>query len=279
MSKTPDQLCIHTITNKPWSIEECIHNYASAGVGGISIWRNCVEGKNLRQINRMVNESGLSVVSYVRGGFFPATDIRDRQKAIDENLKIIDEAYQLGAPLVVLVCGAVPGQSLAESRNQIRDGIAACLDHAQEADVRLGIEPLHPMYSDDRSAINTLSQATDMAMELDHPNIGVTLDVYHTWWDDRLEAETLRCGRNNKLFSYHICDWKTPTTDLLNDRGLMGEGCIPLQEIERWVEQAGFYGFHEVEIFSNHYWSMDQTTFLKRITEAWNRMCADKHGS
>jgi len=267
-----ENLCIHTITNKPWTLEECAMHYGKAGIGGISIWRQAVEGMKLSHAGRRVREEGLSIVSYVRGGFFPALEVDSRKSAIDENLRIIDEAYELGAPLVVLVCGSIPGQDLEVSRSQIQDGIAACLDHAQEADIKLGIEPLHPMYSDDRSAINTLKQANDIAIQLDHPQIGVTLDVYHTWWDSQLESETKRCGAHGKLFSYHICDWKTPTQDLLNDRGIMGEGCIDIPRISDWVTQAGFHGFHEVEIFSNRHWESDQKVFLQKIIDAWNKL-------
>ena len=48
-----------------------------------------------------------------------------KMESVYNNLKAIDEAEALGAPLIVLVCGAVPGQPLEESRNQIADGIAA----------------------------------------------------------------------------------------------------------------------------------------------------------
>ena len=65
--------------------------------------------------------------------------------------------------MIVLVCGADPSQPLEDSRKQIRDGIAAILPEATAAGVRLAIEPLHPMYADTRSAINTLAQANDMA--------------------------------------------------------------------------------------------------------------------
>jgi len=56
---------------------------------------------------------------------------------------------------------------------------------------------------------------------------------------------------------------------MLNDRGLMGEGCINIKEIRGWVEEAGFKGFNEVEIFSNLYWKEDQSEFLNKITEAY----------
>ena len=207
-------------------------------------------------------------LSLVRGGFFPGLDPASRQKSLDDNRRCIDEAKALGAPIIVLVCGAAVGQSLAESRKQIAEGIAAILPHARAAGVKLAIEPLHPMYADTRSAINTLKQANDLAAQFD-ASVGVAVDVYHVWWDDQLETEIARCGQLGKLFAYHVCDWRSPTVDLLNDRGLMGEGCIPLRVIRGWVEAAGFQGFIEVEIFSNRLWQTDQVEFVRKIQEAY----------
>jgi sugar phosphate isomerase/epimerase len=141
--------------------------------------------------------------------------------------------------------------------------------HAEAAGVKLGIEPLHPAYADTRSAINTLQQANDLAEAFDTEALGVVVDVYHLWWDPDLEAEIARCGANGHLFAYHVCDWKSPTEHLLLDRGLMGEGCIPLRQIRGWVEDAGFDGFVEVEIFSETYWQQDQHAFLDRIQRAY----------
>ncbi len=263
------RLCVHTITTKPWSIEEAARRFSEAGVGGITVWRDALAGRDIRQTGHMLRELNLEVVSLCRGGFFPHADAAGRQRALDDNRQAIDEAAALGAPHVVLVCGAVPGQPLEESRKQIRDGIAAVLPHAEAAGVKLAIEPLHPMYADSRSAVNTLAQANDMAEELDSPWVGVAVDVYHLWWDPALETEIYRCGRNEQLLAFHLCDWKTPTTDLLNDRGLMGEGCINLRQIRGWVEKAGFTGFNEVEIFSNRYWAGDQAAFLEKIIGAY----------
>ena len=125
------------------------------------------------------------------------------------------------------------------------------------------------MYAADRSAINTLGQANDMAEFFRSDYVGVAVDVYHLWWDQDLEKEIIRCGANGNLFAYHVCDWKVNTIDLLNDRGLMGEGCIDLKKIRGWVESTGFNGFCEVEIFSNIHWAKDQDIFLKEITEAF----------
>jgi sugar phosphate isomerase/epimerase len=263
------RLCVHTITTKPWAIEQAAREYAGAGIGGITVWRDALSGRNIPDTANMLRDLNLEVVSLCRGGFFPALAAGARQAAIDDNRRAIDEAAALGAPLVVLVCGAAPGQSLIRSREQIQEGIAACLPHAAAAGVKLAIEPLHPMYAGDRSAINTLAQANDMAEALHSPQVGIAVDVYHLWWDPDLEGQIRRCGRQGNLLAFHLCDWKTPTLDMLNDRGLMGEGCIDLKQIRGWVEEAGFTGFNEVEIFSNIYWQQDQHQFLEKIRTAY----------
>jgi len=163
----------------------------------------------------------------------------------------------------------VPGQSLVESRKQITDGIASTLPLAESLGVKLAIEPLHPMYADDRSAINTLGTANEICDELNHPLVGIAFDVYHLWWDPDLEGQTQRAADANRLFAYHVCDWMTPTSDLLNDRGLMGEGCIDLRGIRGMVEGAGFDGMIEVEVFSNRWWEKPTAEFLEAIQQAY----------
>ena len=263
------KLCIHTITTKPWDIETAAARYAEAGVKGITVWRNALEGKDVTKTGEMIRSHGMEVVSLCRGGFFPNIEKQKRVEAIEENRRIVEEAAALGAPMVVLVCGAEPKQSLEDSRKQIQEGIMGTLDHAKDHNVKLAIEPLHPMYADTRSAINTLKQANDMAEEIASPQVGVAVDVYHLWWDEDLEQEIMRCGSNNNLVAFHVCDWKVPTNDFLLDRGLMGEGCINIPQIREWVENAGFKGMNEVEIFSSTYWQEDQDLFLGKIVEAY----------
>jgi sugar phosphate isomerase/epimerase len=263
------KLCIHSITTKPWKIEEAAMNFSVAGVKAITVWRDTLEGRNIKQTGKMLHDHDLTIVSLCRGGFFPAKDLNKRKLAIDDNRRAIEEAAQLGAPLLVLVCGADPSQPLEESRKQIQDGIGELIPQASAAGIKLAIEPLHPMYADTRSAINSMKQANDMAEELNSPWVGVAVDVYHVWWDPFLEKEIKRCGENGHLMAFHICDWKVPTADMLLDRGLMGEGCIPVKQIRSWVEAAGFTGFNEVEIFSTTHWKENQTEYLQKIIRAY----------
>ncbi|MCH2026567.1 MAG: sugar phosphate isomerase/epimerase [Verrucomicrobiales bacterium] len=272
MPKKLSEIAIHTITNKPWSTEQCIKEYASAGIGGITFWRYSFEGRDPKDVGRQARESGLKVTSVARGGFFTGQTQEQRQNSIDENKRAIDESHEVGSPSLVLVCGSTPGQGLRESRQQIEEGIEQCLDHAAEAGVVLAIEPLHPLYAADRSAINTMEQANEICENLNsHPNIGIAVDVYHTWWDDHLKHQIERCASNGNLASFHICDWLSPMQDTLNDRGLMGEGTINISEISEWINSTGFEGFHEVEIFSNRWWNSDQSEYLKKIVNYFEK--------
>jgi sugar phosphate isomerase/epimerase len=263
------RLCVHTMTTKPWSLDEAVRRYAAAGIKGLTVWRNTFAEQGPAAAGAMIRDQGLSVVSLCRGGFFPADTVENRARAIDDNRRCIDEAAALRAPLIVLVCGSGAGLSLEESREQISEGIAAVLPHAAAAGVKLAIEPLHPMYAGDRSAVNTMAQARALCAEQKSPWLGIALDVYHTWWDNDLEAQIRASGREGTLFAFHICDWRVPTVDLLEDRGLMGEGCIPIRKIRGWVEEAGFKGFHEVEVFSRRLWASDQVKYLEDIKAAY----------
>jgi len=174
---------------------------------------------------------------------------------LDDNRRAIDEAAALGARCLILVCGGLMplSRDLAAARALVQEGLAALLPHARAAGVPLAIEPLHPMYAAERCCINTLAQANDLCDELGH-GIGVAIDVYHLWWDPDLAHEIARAGKAGRILAFHLSDWLVPTTDLLLDRGMMGDGVIDLRGIRGWVEAAGFDGLSEVEIFSERNW-------------------------
>jgi sugar phosphate isomerase/epimerase len=265
------RLCLHTITTKPWNLEQAVEKYVQAGIGGISVWRNYLVGRELNNCSRLLAESGLNVVSLVRGGFFTGITAESREKALDENKKALNEAAAINAGMLVLVCGATPGQPLDVSRRQIISALEKLLPVAEKYRVKLTIEPLHPMYADSRSAINTLEQANDLAELFNSPWLGIAVDVYHLWWDPHLEDQINRCARQDNLYAFHLCDWRSPTVDILNDREIMGKGIIGLQKIIDWVKKTGYSGFYEVEIFSNRYWKSDQDKFLKEIIDSYLR--------
>lgn len=269
-------LAIHTFTTKPWSLTECIEGYAKRGIGGISIWRETLEGEDLCSVPKHLADAGLTGVSLVRGGFFTGKTKAERDAKLEENRQVIKEAAMLELPSVVLVCGATVGQTPRENYVQIRDGIGAIADEAQAMGVRLLVEPLHPIYAGDRSGISSLKVANDLCAELNHPNVGIALDVYHVFWEQNLAEQIDRASQNGWLDTYHICDFKPDQSDILLDRGIMGEGCIRLDEIDRHMCEAGFDGFREVEIFSSKWWAHDQDEYLDTILHSYDQIYTTK---
>jgi sugar phosphate isomerase/epimerase len=245
-------------------LPEIIEACARRGIRAISPWRDQVAMAGLDTISKLVKTHGLALSGYCRGGMFTATDDAGLKAAHADNRRAVDEACALGARCLVLVVGALPGalagkaahKDIQLSRTQVTDGIGALLDYAGSCGMPLAIEPLHPMYAADRACINTMEQALDVCDELDPTQseaLGVALDVYHCWWDPKLKDQIARAGKA-RLLAFHVCDWMTPTTDLLNDRGMMGDGVIDIPKIRGWVEAQGFDGYSEVEIFSTGNW-------------------------
>jgi sugar phosphate isomerase/epimerase len=275
MPSDPQLLSLNTATTRArWGLAQAIEGCARHGVRGISPWRDQLQAMGVEAAAQAIRAHGLTVTGLCRGGMFSAADAQGRKAALQDNLRAVDEAHALGAQCLVLVVGGLPAGSkdIAGAREQVRDGIAALLPRARQAGVPLAIEPLHPMYAADRACINTLSQALDLCDELDprrQGGLGVALDVYHVWWDPNLQPQIARAGRA-RLLAFHVCDWLVPTRDLLNDRGMIGDGVIDVPSIRSWMESGGYAGFHEVEIFSVDWWGRDPDEVLE--------ICKDRHG-
>jgi sugar phosphate isomerase/epimerase len=265
-------------TRKQWSLAQAVAGCARHGIRGIAPWRDQLHEMGIQPAAHAIRGNGLTVTGLCRGGMFPAADAAGREAAIDDNLRAVDEAHALGARCLVLVVGGLPegSKDIAGAREQVRDGIAAILPHSRQAGIPLAIEALHPMYAADRACINTLGQALDLCDALDPRNeggLGVAVDVYHVWWDPQLERQIERAGKA-RLLAFHICDWLVPTRDLLNDRGMMGDGVIDLPRIRSWMQHAGYAGFHEVEIFSElDWWRRDPDQVLETCKERHQRFC------
>lgn len=262
-------LSLNTVSVKEkWGLAECIEGCARHGIPGISPWRDVLHAMGVDAAARHIRDAGLTVTGLCRGGMFPAADAAGRAAAIEDNRRAIAEAHALNAACLVMVCGGLPpgSKDLLGARNMVRDGLEAILPEARAAGVILALEPLHPMTCADRSVLSTLGQALDLCDALEPKgghNVGVAVDVYHVWWDPDLAAQMARAG--TRIAAFHACDWLVPTTDLVFDRGMPGDGCIDIAGIRAMAEAAGFQGFTEVEILSRRWWAEDPDHVLATI--------------
>ena len=247
-------------------IGEVIEAVARAGFAAIAPWRREVEGQDVAAIARRMRDAGLAVPGYCRSTYIPATDKAGFAANVEANQRAIADAGVLGARSFVMVVGGLPAGSkdIAAARAQVAEATGLLLGHAKSCGVRLALEPLHPVYAADRSCLSLLSEAIDMCEAVEgaaaDPWLGLCLDVYHLWWDPNLARDIARAS--GRILGFHVCDWLVPTADVLNDRGMMGDGVIDVPRIRAMVEEAGYAGFTEVEIFSAQNWwkrPMDET--------------------
>ncbi|MBR0824381.1 sugar phosphate isomerase/epimerase [Bradyrhizobium manausense] len=267
-------LSLNTATvRKQGSLTEIIDACARHGIRAIDPWRDQVAAVGFDRAARAVRDAGLELSGYCRGGMF-TSDAARRTEVRDDNRRCVDEAKALGASSIVLVVGGLPQYSrpgsgaskdIVAARGQVEDALAEMLDYAKQAKVPLAIEPLHPAYAADRACVNTTKQALDICDRLDPGRtgvLGVALDVYHIWWDPELTAQIARAGQD-RLLAFHVCDWLVPTKDILNDRGMMGDGVIDIKSARAAVEAQGYSGYSEIEIFSNDWWGRPMDEVLQ----------------
>lgn len=261
------RLSLNQMTTERWSLREAVEGCVRRGIPAIGLWRNKIAEAGLAESCRLVRDSGLHVSSVCRGGMFPAATTRERQERIDDNRRAVDEAAALGADALVLVCGPPPDRDLDGARQMVRDGIGQLVLHARGSSVKIGIEPLHPMFAAERSVIVTLAQATTLAEEYGAAEVGVIIDVYHVWWDPQVYVEIKRAA--GRILGFHVSDWIVPVPDMLLGRGMMGDGVIELRRLRSAVDEAGYDGFIEVEIFNQALWNMPSEETLKLMQERY----------
>jgi sugar phosphate isomerase/epimerase len=246
------RLSLNQRTTNNWGVQEAVEGCVRAGVSWIGLWRDKVAETGLEESARIVREAGLRVSSLCRGGMFPAETAAERRARLDDNRRAVEEAATLGTAVLVLVCGPSPNRDLEAARGMVEEGIDLLAPYAAELGVKLGIEPFHPALMTERSVIVTLAQALDIAERFDPEQVGVVIDVYHVFWDPELFSQITRAS--GRILGFHINDWVVPTRDPLLERGMMGDGVIELRRIRAAVDDAGYAGPIEVEIFNPEIW-------------------------
>jgi sugar phosphate isomerase/epimerase len=263
------RLSLNQMTTANWSVAQAVEACARHGVPSIALWRHKIQETGLDACVRLVKDAGLCVSSVCRGGMFPALTAKERAENIEDNLRAADEAAALHADCLVLVVGGCAGIALQDARNMVADGIAALVPYARQRGMRIGLEPLHPMYAADRSVLNTIGQALDLVSAYDAREVGVVLDTFHIWWDPQVDDRIAQAA--GRIFGFHVSDWLVPLPDVLLGRGLMGDGIIDNRRLRQLVEQAGYDGPIEVEIFNRALWDADPETVLAQVIERFEK--------
>lgn len=234
---------------------------AERNIRAVSIWGDEVEKVGEAVALASIRNAGIKVYGYNRVGPF--------QKSYLDNARAeLERAARLGSDhAFVFTGGLVDGErDLKTARRRHEDIIGGLLEEARAVGVKLALEPLHPMLVGDRTTLASLSHANALCDTLGE-GIGIVIDVYHVWWDERLEEEIGKAGKAGRILGFHVNDWLVPTRHLLRDRGMMGDGIIDLPYIDGLVQAAGFDGPVEVEIFSDDWAAREPSQVIDTVVE------------
>ncbi|MFE0625866.1 sugar phosphate isomerase/epimerase family protein [Streptomyces sp. NPDC058864] len=268
------RLSVNQETVRQLPLPELVEALVTLGVPGVGLWRGPVREHGVEATAKLVREAGLTVTTLCRGGFFTASDPEERGAALADNRAAVDEAAALGTGTLVLVSGGLPAgdRDIAGARERVADAVAELAPYAEERGVRLAIEPLHPMYASDRCVVSTLAQALGIAERFPARQVGVVVDTYHLWWDDRAAEGIARAGAGGRIAAFQLADWVTPLPEgVLLGRGQLGDGCVDLRGFRELVDAAGYTGAVEVEIFNPALWARDGAEVLAETAARYRR--------
>jgi sugar phosphate isomerase/epimerase len=263
---TANRLSLNQKTTNSWSLREAVDGCVQSGLNSIGLWREPVHEVGLSAAARMVADAGLRVSSLCRGGFLTTDDPEAARKAIEDNVRAIEEAAELAAACLVLVVGGLPDGSrdLPGARDRVARALDILVPRAADHGVRLALEPMNPIYCADRGVLSTLGQALDLAEQYPAKHVGVVVDTFHVWWDPEVLPQIARAGA--RIFGFQVCDWITPLpADTLLARGMMGDGHIDFRTLRAAVDAAGYDGDIEVEIFNADIWAADPGGVLETM--------------
>jgi sugar phosphate isomerase/epimerase len=168
-----------------------------------------------------------------------SSSIDERNRRIAFLEAAIDIAAGIGADSVSLWSGtADDGASEAELFDRLTGGLAQVLRRAEESGVRLSFEPEPGMF------IDTMEKFQRLRTAIDHPLLGLTLDVGHVHClnDGDLRAHAQRW--RDRLWNIHIEDMRRGVHEHLP----LGEGDIHFPAVFDALRAIEYNGLVHVEL-------------------------------
>ena len=265
-----DDLCIHQVSlSGQCDFAESLSVLRDAGVRRTALWGPMIEACDTAEARRVWDASDMVAESLCVASLLAGED------ALREKLDLAD---MFGARTLVMITGGFEdieaggsaARDIEAARGLLAERLHAAAALASQYRVRLAFEPLHPMVCGFRSVVSSLGEALDLLDQLDEGHdIGLAIDAYALWWEHDIAAKLARAG--NRILNYHVSDWLADTRDLRLDRGMPGDGLIGLLAWRRMVEDSGYVGPVEVEIFSrDRWWQMPAETMVATILQRMN---------
>jgi sugar phosphate isomerase/epimerase len=245
------KLSISECTTYTATFESDLCNYRLAGADGIGIWEfKLGDGDDLRAADQL-QKSGLratlcvpEVPSIVPDPFF--TEPKDPLARRAALCVAVRRLSRFDPVAVLCLTGDPAGRDRAEMRRLVIDGLRAAAEVAGEAGVTLGLEPLR---ASSGSLVTTIPDTLDLIGDIGAENVKVIADTWH-FWDVPGMLRNLRTYAD-RLVGVQVNDYREPTRSWC-DRVLPGDGVIDLPAVFAALDDGGFEGWYDVEVFSDN---------------------------
>lgn len=170
-----------------------------------------------------------------------------------------ETAQAIGNPYLVVVPTMTDTYQTRSEREVTADSVDVLnrlADIAEPYGVKLAFEPI----GDRRWCCNSLRHAIEIIRAVDRDSVGLVVDCINFYMHDKC-ADLASIGKipAGKLFVYHLNDCEDrPFGELDHCHRIMpGQGCIPIGDISRAVQDAGYSGPACLELFRPEYWEME----------------------
>jgi sugar phosphate isomerase/epimerase len=239
---------------------------AARGLGGIGLTARAVGAMRPAALAALLRRHDLVATSLNSAGYVLHADPAAARQQAELDARLFEAAAELGAPVNLILGGTLHGGAagrpmpLAEARARAVEGLDRLLDRAARLGVRLSLEPMHPAAVGTRSVVNQLSVAR--ALLAARPALGLTLDLYHSWWDADLPGVVAE--EVARLFVVQVCGLEVPADGRAPRRAELSAGPPELRWLVNALAAAGHEGLLEYEAFHDQLGSPDPAALLDR---------------
>lgn len=256
------------------SFEEDVRLYLELGVDAIEVCERKLSKDKVKAGEQLayLKETGLPVSSIqprVHALFADSMspeplDPERRMEQFMDSVDLFSEFFP-DTPMVA-ISGNAPDYNFCLAHETARRLYPALAAHAASKHMKVAFEPLSVVLMNNDSFISTLDEALKLIQDVNHPNFGLLLDVWHIWREPMILE---RVARLDNMFAVHICDWPKCEPRAIADRVIPGEGLIDLAVMLKAIETSGFNGAYALELFSADHlpdslWQCDPRDVIER---------------
>jgi sugar phosphate isomerase/epimerase len=284
MGRVAPRVSVSQITTLRSSFVDDVQAYARAGLDGIGVWElKLGDGGDARALEAL-EASGLASAAAVPGvpSILPLPLLggpADPAERIDAYCRSLERLAPFRPSGLVLLTGTADGRDADAARAAVVDGLRTIGAEAKRLGLEIGTEPYQRDGGGPWTIVSSIPEAIELLHDAGDPEaVGIQFDVWHLWNTPTLFADIE--NEVERFVGVHVCDVRDPTRGWA-DRALPGEGIADVPRILRALDDAGWSGLYDIEIFSDDgtfgahypdsYWAAPADETLARARAAFDQ--------